>query len=63
VAPHTQIGQVQFEPAVGAVLLAYDALGLAVVDEITNNLAQTVPGTVFFSTVDGDSSRFSAEVS
>ena len=54
VAPHTQIVQVQFEPAVGAVLLAYDALGLAVVDEIFDNLAQTVPGTVFFSTVDGD---------
>ena len=37
-----------------AVFLAYDALGLAVVDEITDNLAQTVPGTEFFSTVDGD---------
>jgi N-acetylglucosamine kinase-like BadF-type ATPase len=54
VAPHTQIVQVQFEPAVGAVLLAYDALDIAIVDEITNNLARTVPGTVFFSTVDSD---------
>jgi len=54
VAPHIQIVQVRFEPAVGAILLAYDALGIAVVDQLYRNLAQTVPGAMFFSTIDGD---------
>jgi len=53
VAPHTYIVRAQFEPAVGAVLLAYDALGLSVSDEMYKNLAQTAPGAAFFSTTDG----------
>ena len=53
VAPRTNIVRTQFEPAVGAVLLAYDALGIVVNDEMYDNLAQTVPDTEFFSTADG----------
>jgi N-acetylglucosamine kinase-like BadF-type ATPase len=53
VAPHTHIVRAQFEPAVGGVLLAYDALGLSVSDEMYKNLAQTAPGAAFFSTTDG----------
>ena len=53
VAPRTHIVRAQFEPAVGAVLLAYDALGIVVNDEMYDNLAQTVPDTEFFSTADG----------
>lgn len=53
VAPHTRIVRTQFEPAVGGVLLAYDALDITVTDEMYDNLAQTAPGAEFFSTVDG----------
>ena len=51
VAPHTHIVRVEFEPAVGGVLLAYDALGLTVTDEMYSNLARTVPAAEFFSTL------------
>ncbi len=54
VAPHAHVVRAQFEPAVGGVLLAYDALGIAVTNEIAGNLAQTVPGPDFFSTIDED---------
>ncbi|UCC63837.1 MAG: ATPase [Anaerolineae bacterium] len=53
VAPRTHIVRTRFEPAVGAVLLAYDALGIVVSDEMYDNLAQTVPDKEFFSTADG----------
>jgi len=53
VAPHTHMVRTRFEPAVGAVLLAYDALGIVVNDEMYDNLAQTVPDAQFFSTADG----------
>ena len=53
VAPRTHIVRTRFEPAVGAVLLAYDALGLAVTDEMYDSLAKTAPGADFFSTVNG----------
>ncbi len=53
VAPHARIVRARFEPAVGAVLLAYDALGMAVSEAMYGNLAQTMPGPAFFSTVDG----------
>ena len=51
VAPRVRIVRTQFEPAVGALLLAYDALGIAVSDEMYGNLAHTTPGAEFFSTV------------
>ena len=50
VAPWARIVRAQFEPAVGAVLLAYDALSLQVTDDAYERLAQTVPGPEFFST-------------
>jgi len=53
VAPHARIVRAQFEPAVGGVLLAYDALDLPIDDEMYDNLARTMPGAEFFSTVDG----------
>lgn len=56
VAPRARIVRVQFEPAVGGVLLAYDALGITVSDEMYDNLEWTVPAADFFSTVDGEKS-------
>jgi N-acetylglucosamine kinase-like BadF-type ATPase len=53
VAPRTRMVRTRFEPAVGAVLLAYDALKATVTDAMYNNLTQTAPGAEFFSTVDG----------
>jgi N-acetylglucosamine kinase-like BadF-type ATPase len=52
VAPRARIVRVQFEPAVGGVLLAYDELGITVSDEMYDNLCWTVPAVEFFSTVD-----------
>ncbi len=57
VAPRARIVRAQFEPAVGGVLLAYDALGLNVTDEMYDNLAKTVPAPAFFSTADGGQVR------
>jgi N-acetylglucosamine kinase-like BadF-type ATPase len=53
VASHARIVRPQFEPAVGGVLLAYDALGLDVTAEMYDNLRQTVPAQEFFSTEGG----------
>ena len=53
VAPRARIVRVQFEPAVGGVLLAYDELGITVSDQMYDNLCRTVPTGEFFSTVDG----------
>ena len=53
VAPLARIVPARFEPAVGAVLLAYDALGLIADEVIYNNLAVTCPEPAFYSTVDG----------
>lgn len=50
VAPHARIVRARYEPAVGSVLLAYDALGIPVTDEIYARLAETAPGENFFST-------------
>lgn len=52
-APRARIVRARFEPAVGAVLLAYDALGWEATDETYGNLARTAPGPEFFSTADG----------
>jgi N-acetylglucosamine kinase-like BadF-type ATPase len=54
VAPRAHIVRPRFEPAVGGVLLAYDALSIAVSDEMYENLAQTMPGDAFFSTADDE---------
>ena len=53
VAPDTHMVRAQFEPAVGALLLAYDAMGITTTQELVNKLAQTVPGGDFFNTADG----------
>lgn len=55
VAPRAHIIRARYEPAAGGLLLAYDALGLAVGDEIYHNLAQTTPDAQFFSTIAGAS--------
>jgi N-acetylglucosamine kinase-like BadF-type ATPase len=52
-APRAQVRRQQFEPAIGGILLAYDALGLTVTDEIYANLARTAPDPEFFSTEHG----------
>jgi N-acetylglucosamine kinase-like BadF-type ATPase len=54
VAPQTRIVRPRLEPAVGGVLLAYDALNLDVTDEMYADLAQTVPGAAFFDTAGED---------
>jgi N-acetylglucosamine kinase-like BadF-type ATPase len=53
VAPDAQIVRAKFEPAAGAVLLAYDAAGISVTDRMYGQLAATVPGGEFFDTVEG----------
>ncbi len=50
VVPRARIVRARFEPAVGAVLLAYDALQLPASDEVYANLAHTVPPPPFFDT-------------
>jgi N-acetylglucosamine kinase-like BadF-type ATPase len=52
-APKAKIVRAKFEPAVGSVLLAYDAFGLQVTDDIYARLAETVPGAEFFDTAGG----------
>ena len=52
-APHAHIVQALLEPAIGGVLLAYDALEIDVSAEMYDNLACTMPGAEFFSTLDG----------
>jgi N-acetylglucosamine kinase-like BadF-type ATPase len=53
VAPHARIVRARFEPAVGALLLAFDALGLATGEDVMAALAATDPGPAFYSTADG----------
>lgn len=50
VAPRARIVRSTREPALGALLLAYDALGLAVTDELAAALDATAPGPAFFDT-------------
>ena len=49
-APRAKLVRPRLEPAVGGVLLAYDALGVDVSDDIYDNLAGTAPGPEFFRT-------------
>jgi N-acetylglucosamine kinase-like BadF-type ATPase len=53
VASLANIVRAQFEPAVGSLLLAYDALGITVSEPLLNNLSATLPGTSFFDTANG----------
>lgn len=53
VAPRARIVRTRFEPAVGAVLLAYDALGITVTEAMYSALAETAPGAEFYDTRDG----------
>jgi N-acetylglucosamine kinase-like BadF-type ATPase len=50
VAPKAHIVRARFEPAVGAVLLAYDALGIQVTDAIYARLEETAPEASLFDT-------------
>ncbi len=52
-APSVHVIRPQVEPAVGAVLLAYDGLGLPVTEAMYDNLAATMPDHSFFDTADG----------
>jgi N-acetylglucosamine kinase-like BadF-type ATPase len=51
IAPNATVLHAQFEPAVGALLLAYDALRIDVTDAILHNLRRTMPEPGFFSTL------------
>ncbi|MGQ9683099.1 MAG: N-acetylglucosamine kinase [Anaerolineae bacterium] len=53
VAPRARIVRAGLEPAVGAVLLAYDALGITVSEVMYQRLAETSPGPEFYRTRDG----------
>jgi N-acetylglucosamine kinase-like BadF-type ATPase len=50
VAPHARVVRSLFEPVIGALLLAYDALGLPVSEAVYHHLATTSPGAEFFNT-------------
>ena len=50
VCPRARIVRASLEPAVGAVLLGFDALGIVADDQVYNDLMATVPGQAFFST-------------
>jgi N-acetylglucosamine kinase-like BadF-type ATPase len=52
-APHARVVRSQFEPVIGAVLLAYDALGLPVSEAVYDCLESTCPGAEFFNTDQG----------
>jgi N-acetylglucosamine kinase-like BadF-type ATPase len=49
-APRATIVRAALEPAAGALLLAYDALGIAVTDEMLATLQQTLPDPALFAT-------------
>ncbi len=53
VAPRSKIVRARFEPSVGSVLLAYDALGIPVSESMYARLAATAPGSEFYDTAHG----------
>jgi N-acetylglucosamine kinase-like BadF-type ATPase len=53
VAPQAQIVRARYEPSVGSVLLAYDALGIPVSPKLYARLDETAPGSSFFDTAHG----------
>jgi hypothetical protein len=58
-APRARIVRARFEPAVGSLLLAYDALQISVTDQMYTRLAETVPGKPFFDTASRHTARLS----
>jgi N-acetylglucosamine kinase-like BadF-type ATPase len=52
-APRAEIVLARHEPAVGALLLAYDAAGIAVTETVWANLERTAPPRAFYDTSDG----------
>ena len=52
-APYAQIVRARFEPAVGSVLLALDAVGTQVNDNVYARLKATSPGVEFYDTASG----------
>jgi N-acetylglucosamine kinase-like BadF-type ATPase len=52
-APRAHIVRSGFEPVIGSVLLAYDALRIPVTESMIMNLAATMPGGQFFDTTNG----------
>jgi hypothetical protein len=52
VAPRARIVRVSMEPVAGAVMLAYDVMGLAVTDAVVANLKATFPDASLFRTAD-----------
>jgi N-acetylglucosamine kinase-like BadF-type ATPase len=53
-APCAHVLHAQFEPAIGALLLAYDALHIDLTDAMLHNLRATMPEAAFFSTLAED---------
>jgi N-acetylglucosamine kinase-like BadF-type ATPase len=53
VAPHARVVRSHFEPVIGALLLAYDALGLTISEALYDRLAATCPRPAFFNTDQG----------
>jgi hypothetical protein len=51
-APRARIVRSMFEPVIGTVLLAYDALGKSLSDDFYEHLASTSPGHDFFNTAE-----------
>ena len=54
VAPRARVVRLNLEPAVGALLLAYDALGLAVSEHVYDTLGRSMPAASFFRTVQAE---------
>jgi N-acetylglucosamine kinase-like BadF-type ATPase len=52
-APKANIVRARYEPVVGSMLLAYDALGIQVTEAMYANLAASAPGSNFFDTTTG----------
>lgn len=52
-APQVRIVRARHEPAVGSLLLAYDALGVPVTEKMHQQLKETMPATELFDTADG----------
>jgi hypothetical protein len=50
VAPYARVVRSLFEPVIGALLLAYDALGLPISEAVYHRLASTSPDAAFFNT-------------
>ena len=51
--PLPNIAKAKFEPVVGSLLLAYDALGIPVTESLLSQISATLPGGSFFDTVNG----------